>query len=220
MCFSATASFVAGASLSTLGVITTKKATRKSEIPFAMIPLLFGIQQIAEGVIWLSFQFDAVRLNSVMTYVYSIFSHVLWPIYVPFSILLLEPMPWRKKTISTFWLMGIMVGFYLLYFIIKFPVISHVVNKSIVYYSPHFYIFLVIGFYFASTCLSGLSSSHKFINLFGLLIFLSAVAAYQFYATSFISVWCFFAAILSMVVYLTVRRNGMTRSNLLKQEQL
>ena len=34
MCFSATASFVAGASLFAAGVLTTKKATRKAEVPF------------------------------------------------------------------------------------------------------------------------------------------------------------------------------------------
>lgn len=38
MCFSATASFIAGVSLSVLGVATVKKAKRKAEIPFAMIP--------------------------------------------------------------------------------------------------------------------------------------------------------------------------------------
>ena len=44
MCFSATASFIAGVPLSVLGVAAVKKAERKAEIPFAMIPLLFGVQ--------------------------------------------------------------------------------------------------------------------------------------------------------------------------------
>ena len=47
MCFSATASFIAGISLSVIGVATVKKAERKAEIPFAMIPLLFGIQGVS-----------------------------------------------------------------------------------------------------------------------------------------------------------------------------
>jgi len=44
MCFSATASFVAGSALSAVGVATVKKAKRKTEIPFALIPLLFGVR--------------------------------------------------------------------------------------------------------------------------------------------------------------------------------
>ena len=47
MCFSATASFITGGVLSAVGVVTIKKAEKKSEIPFASIPLLFGIQQMA-----------------------------------------------------------------------------------------------------------------------------------------------------------------------------
>jgi hypothetical protein len=51
MCFSATASFVAGSALSAVGAVTITKAKRKAEIPFATIPLLFGIQQLTEGLI-------------------------------------------------------------------------------------------------------------------------------------------------------------------------
>ena len=49
MCFSATASFTVGVVLSVIGVVTIKMTRRKEEIPFAMIPLLFGIQQFIEG---------------------------------------------------------------------------------------------------------------------------------------------------------------------------
>lgn len=202
MCFSTTTSFIAGASLSTVGVITTKKTKQKTELPFALIPLIFGIQQIIEGIIWLTFRFEAHLLNTIMTYLYSFFSHVWWPIYIPFSILLLETVPWRKRILLVFQVVGIMVGLYLFYTIIRFPVTSEVINKSIVYDAPHFYVLLVMFFYFAATCFSCLFSSHKIVNIFGILVFLFAVVAYQFFAMSFISVWCFFAAILSFIIYL------------------
>ena len=59
MCFSATASFVAGTGLAVLGVATLRAARRRPEIPFAAIPLIFGLQQMVEGALWLSFRFDA-----------------------------------------------------------------------------------------------------------------------------------------------------------------
>ena len=62
-----------------------EKVEARNELAFAMIPLLFGIQQLTEGVIWLTFSHDAPLLKQAMTYLYSIFSHVLWPIYVPFA---------------------------------------------------------------------------------------------------------------------------------------
>lgn len=202
MCFSVSASFIAGSALSAVGVVTIIKTKRKAEIPFAMIPLLFGVQQITEGLIWLSFRFNALWLTTTMTYVYSLFSHILWPIFVPLAVGLLEVVPWRKKALSIFQFMGIAVGVYLLYFIVKFPITSQIVNKSIVYNSPHFYIIPVMILYFAATGISSLFSSHKIINVFGIVTLLSAAAAYQFYALSFVSSWCFFAAILSVTVLL------------------
>ena len=98
MCFSATASFSAGAVLLGLGTLTLKSAHRPRELPFAAIPLLFAIQQLSEGVIWLTFGSEAPLLNTVMTHVYSFFSHVLWPIYVPVAVLLIETA--RVATVS------------------------------------------------------------------------------------------------------------------------
>lgn len=202
MCFSATASFVAGSALSAVGVATVKKAKRKTEIPFALIPLLFGVQQLFEGVVWLSFRFNALSVNTVSTYVYSLFAYVLWPVYVPFALWSLETVPWRKKILFVFQLIGIVVGGYLLYFHVQLPVTSEVVNKSIVYTAPHFYTFWVVVFYFIATCVSTLFSSHRLINIGGVLVFIFAIISYQFYITSFVSVWCFFAAILSVLVLL------------------
>lgn len=184
-----------------LGVATVKKAERKAEIPFAMIPLLFGVQQIIEGMLWLSFRFDAPLLNVTMTYMFTLFSHVLWPMFVPFSIGLVETVAWRKKVLSAFQITGIAVGLYLLYWIVKFPVTSEV-DEHIVYVSPHFNKAPMMALYLAATCVGCFFSSHKLINLFGVLALLLFMVAYWFHAVAFFSVWCFFAAILSVVIYL------------------
>lgn len=201
MCFSATASFIAGISLSVLGVATVKRAGRKAEIPFAMIPLLFGAQQIVEGMLWLSFRFDAPLLNVPMTYLFTLFSHVLWPVYVPFSIGLMESVAWRKKVMTAFLITGIAVGLYLLYFIVRFPVTSEV-HEHMVYVLPYVKEHPVLEFYLAATCVAPFFSSHKIINIFGVLALLLFMVAYWFYTVAYFSVWCFFAAILSAVIYL------------------
>ena len=56
--------------------------------------------------------------------------------------------------------------------------------------------------YLMSTTLSPFLSSYRTVKLFGVLLLLSFAAAYALYATWFISVWCFFAALLSVAVYL------------------
>ena len=201
MCFSATASFIAGTSLSILGMATLRETRRKAEIPFAAIPLLFGMQQIVEGLLWLSFMFDAPQLNVAMTYLFSIFSHVLWPMFVPFSIGLLEVVPWRRKVIWGFQMVGLSVGLYLLYMLVDFPVTA-VVADNIVYVSPHFYKVPVMLLYLIATCLSCFFSSDSTVRLFGTLALLLFGLAYWFFTIALFSVWCFFAAGLSTIIYM------------------
>lgn len=207
MCFSASASFIAGTALSILGVATLRATRRKAEIPFAAIPLIFGTQQIVEGVLWLSFSFGAPQLNVAMTYLFSIFSHVLWPIFVPFSISLLETVPWRRKMIWGFQAVGLLVGSYLLYMLIDLPVTA-VAAANIVYISPHFYNGPVMLLYVAATCISCTFSSVATIRIFGALALILFLVAYGFFTVALFSVWCFFAAILSSIIYLHFRTGG------------
>lgn len=212
MCFSATASFSAGAVLLGLGTLTLKSAQRPRELLFAAIPLLFAIQQLSEGVIWLTFRYEAPQLNIVMTYVYSFFSHVLWPVYVPLAVLLIEPPGRGQRTLLAFVATGIVVGTYLLYVLVAFPIVSRPTGQHIEYVSPHFFAAVVMTLYLLSTTLSPILSTHRMVKVFGILAFLSFGAAYFFYTTWFISMWCFFAALLSAVVYLHFGLPGAERS--------
>ena len=210
MCFSATASFTAGVALLIVGTVTTRRASRRTELPFALIPLLFGIQQLIEGALWLTFAAKAPLLNTVLTHVYSLFSHVLWPVYVPVSVLLLEPTCWRRKVLVAIALAGAAVGLYLLYFLVRLPIVAQVTGRHIAYLSPHFYAVAAMGLYLLGTCVSSLFSSHRSVRLFGVAAFLSFIVVYAFYATWFISVWCFFAALLSGIVLLHFPRRRAT----------
>ena len=202
MCFSATASFSAGVVLAGLGTLTLKSVVHPRELPFAAIPLLFAVQQLSEGVIWLTFRHEAPLLNAVMTHVYSFFSHVLWPVYVPVAVLLMEPSGRRRQALFAFVVAGVAVGVYLLYVMFAYPVVSRTTSQHIEYDSPHFFAVVTMTLYLVSITFSLLLSTHRTVKVFGVLALFSFVAAYYFYATWFISVWCFFAALLSAVIYL------------------
>ena len=208
MCFSATASFSAAAVLLGIGTLTLRSALathQRRALPFAAIPMLFAVQQFVDGVIWLTFSHEAPLLNSVMTHVYSFFSHVLWPVYVPVAALLMEPAGWRRLALIAFVAAGAAVGAYLLYILLAFPVVSRPTGQHIEYDSPHFFAAVTMTLYLLSTALSPLLSTHRMVVVFGALALMSFGAAYAFYATWFISVWCSFAALLSSVVYLHFR---------------
>jgi hypothetical protein len=201
MCFSATASFTAGAFLLGLTTMTLKSTRERREVPFAAIPLLFAIQQLSEGVIWLTFTRDAPLVNTVMTYFYTFFSHVLWPVYVPFAVLMIEPPGPRRTALKAFLAAGLAVGGYLLYILVAFPVVSRPTGEHVEYLSPHFFAALSMTMYLLATTVSLLLSSHRAVTVFGVLALFSFGAAWYFYAIWFISVWCFFAALMSLVIY-------------------
>ena len=191
-----------------IGTLTVQSAHRRRDMPLAAIPLLFAIQQLSEGVIWLTFRYDAPQLNVAMTYFYSFFSHVLWPIYVPVAVLLIEPLRWRRTVLLGFVAAGLAVGLFLLQILLTFPVVSRPTGQHMEYVSPHFFAATVMTLYLLAATVSPMFSTYRLVKVFGVLALLSFAAAYGFYATWFISVWCFFAALLSAVIYLHFALQG------------
>jgi hypothetical protein len=194
VCFSATASFAAGTVLSAGGVATMATALRRSDLPFAAIPLLFGVQQLVEGGVWLSFGSRAQTANEVLTYVYAVLALVFWPIFIPWAIRSMEPEAQRRRLLLACQVAGLAVGGYLLYAHTPSAVSSRVVDDSIVYANSHFFGYWIVSLYFVATIGSSLLSSSRRVQLFGGLVFLGAALAYGIWAAAFVSVRCFFAA--------------------------
>lgn len=204
MCFSAPASFIAGAVTSGVSAVILKDVKEKREIPLALIPLFFGIQQFIEGGIWLSFNIPI--LNNILTFLYIIFSHILWPFYIPLAVFLVENHKIRKRILLIMLIVGIFVAIYFLVITLTGSFSSNIINNSIAYYCNYIDIEFIFGFYVLATCVSCMISSHRFIRLFGLAVILSALIAYSFYITTFTSIWCFFGAILSLILLLHFKR--------------
>lgn len=132
MCFSATASFTAAVTLTAVGAVTVRRSEGWRELPLALIPLLFGVQQLSEGVLWLTLRgMDMPTLQSWATNVYSFFSHVFWPVFVPLAILLVEPSLRRRRILRGFLAAGTLVGLYLLFFLFKEPITASVQQNRI-----------------------------------------------------------------------------------------
>ena len=113
-----------------------------------------------------------------------------------------EASRWRRRVLTAFLVAGLAVGLYLLFFIIRLPVTATVWENSIRYGSPHFYIATVLVVYLLATCASPLSSGHRWVNIFGALALVFAGVAAVVSLKIFVSVWCFYAAILSLILWL------------------
>jgi hypothetical protein len=205
MCFSAPASIIAGIATSGVGASAIKNRKQNREIPLASIPLLFGLQQLIEGGVWMSFSFPV--LNQVLTYIYIFYSHIWWPFFVPLAIFLVEDHKIRRKALFFMMVIGICIGVYFTIFTLTGPVASNIVSNSIVYVCNYYNIEIVLGFYMLATIICCLISSHKMIKVFGIAILFSSFIAYNFYLYSFTSVWCFFSAALSLIILLHFKQD-------------
>ncbi len=75
MCFSAEASFGAATVITTIGVLSFKKAKGTDLRLLAMIPVFFGIQQFSEGILWLSSRYEQFAgMEKTSTYAFIFFA--------------------------------------------------------------------------------------------------------------------------------------------------
>jgi len=217
MCFSAGASFGAAAILGTAGVVTLTKTKNKSQWMFAAMPLLFGMQQLCEGFEWLSFNnHDFENYRSPMMYLFLIFAQVLWPTWVPLSIYSMEPDKKRKKVLGIVSVSGLLssalLGYRLLFYAISSEVMGHHIRYDIS--SPEWMIIVSSILYFISTLVAPFSSTLKYMKLLGGIMLTALVVTEAFYEKYLISVWCFFAALLSITILMCLRSSQARPSGL------
>ena len=176
-------------------------AAKKEDKVLAAIPLLFGIQQLSEGIQWVYLNGDSSSLPA--GYVFLFFALVVWPIYVPTFVYVLDKK--KRKTLRWFIVLGSAVA---LYFLILLATQSLEIAKlhQCVSYNFNFpYRYLVNAGYLGSVFVPLFVSSHHIFRWFGLAISILAIIAWLFFALTFASVWCFFAAIVSSMFFFYIK---------------
>ncbi|MBA3705806.1 MAG: hypothetical protein H0W84_07860 [Bacteroidetes bacterium] len=207
MCFSAVASFSASIVLGVIGVVAVKKVTLPSQLAFACMPLLFSFQQFIEGILWLSLSNKEFSfLEPISTYLFLIIAQIIWPTWVPLSIMFLEKDVKRKKALYIILGVGIILSTYLTFCFLFYNVLAEISNNHIEYkldfpHSKHL-LWLTGLFYFIPTVVSTFISSVKRMQILGMTILVSCVLTRLFTLKYFISLWCFFAAIISVLILL------------------
>lgn len=210
MCFSATESFSAGVVLALVGGIAMSKARTIHERPLAAIPIIFSVQQITEGFLWLGLIGDNQSVwVRILTYVYLFFAQVLWPTWIPFAGLCLEIQPTRKRILLVLFALGTSLSFYLGSYLFIYGASAEIIGHHIHYTCDlHMKIAAITGIvYGISTIIPAFVSGVKNIWILGLTTAIAYILTEVFYENFTISVWCYFAAMLSiLVVWILVSR--------------
>src|SRR5262245_11163328 len=122
MCFSTEASFTASVLLAGIGYLSLMKAKDKpSLIPLAMIPFLFAMQQFCEGVVWLYLRQEWPQnfIFQIAKYGFLSFAFFIWPIWIPFSLLTLEKIKWRRILLTIILVLGMLLAVVNLFYAFK-----------------------------------------------------------------------------------------------------
>jgi hypothetical protein len=204
MCFSPEASFAGGVIISSVGIATIRKIHKPAQLVFACIPLFFGIQQIAEGFLWLTIPYPQyLAIQKFSTYTFLVMAEVLWPVMIPLSVLYLEENIKIKRVLWIFLALGFTLSLYYAYCLIFFNVSPQIISYHIHYNStfPEYLSMPAFIVYLLATITPLFISSIKRTRLLGILMFLSCAVTALFFTQYLTSVWCFFAALISGVIY-------------------
>jgi hypothetical protein len=208
MCFSATADFAGSAVLGTIGVATLQRVKQRRELLLAAVPCLFAIHEFIEGFVWLGLSgtlSPQVAHNAGAAYV--LYAQGILPFLLPFSLYLIEPTRRQRRRMLGFVILGGVLALYLLWGLIAYPLEISMQSNSILYTNVITTTTLVAVLYVTATCGSLFFSGYRALialgwyNLVGLLV----VMLVKRYA--FTSVWCAYAAAVSVVIYFFFRRS-------------
>ncbi|HVI46071.1 MAG TPA: DUF6629 family protein [Chitinophaga sp.] len=203
MCFSPSVSFGAGAVLSVIGIAAASSARTTPQRVLAAVPLLFALQQFTEGIVWMSLLYPAWEYwRMAATYAFLIFAQIIWPVFIPYCALLFEDNNTRRKVIVITLFAGIALAAY--------TGISLCLHTPVAVAEAH-HIRYVLEFplarkwyygliYFIPTILSLLLSSKRSLHWLGYLLLGSYLFSRLLFHWYVISVWCFFGAVISMVI--------------------
>jgi hypothetical protein len=213
MCFSAPASFIAGSLLTVIGGYSLSKTESSSQKAFAAIPLLFGLQQLAEGVVWIALGHVGKEYTThAATYAYLFFAQTLWPLWVPLAMLLMVQKEQRKFYHWLFLFVGSVASVFLSYYLLNYTSVAAISGKHITY-TQHYPLQakpIISVLYAAATIGATFFTKVKYMALLGITISLSYVITTLMYDYFILSVWCFFASIISLMVYaILVKHNAL-----------
>jgi hypothetical protein len=207
MCFSASASFGASVTLVAIGVLSTKAAVTLPQKGLATIPFLFAIQQFVEGGIWIALQNPhtdmAVFWTPILMNLFLIFAWVIWPLYIPLIVSFLEEVPWKRKILKVMTVSGTVISGLLIYILVISDIKPVIKGYHIIYErSNELSGMLILGaFYIVHLLAPFFISTTRRLWYLGIINFGSLVIAQVLFTAAFISVWCFFAALSSAVIY-------------------
>lgn len=207
MCFSASMDLTAGMLVTGLGVDALSHVTKREQKPLAALPLLLGVHQLVEAVVWWHVDGKAsADASAVAVFAYLLIALGIAPLLVPYAFLRL-----RLTAPSVAWtclLAGAAAVCLDMWGMGRGPMTAHQSGHHLAYDLTVPYSQIGLPLYVIATCLPAIVGRSNLLRLFGVanLIVVSILAATA--QSGVISLWCVWAAITSLVICIYLRREA------------
>ncbi len=202
MCFSVTASFSASAVIAVIGVATLRLVQEPRAWLFAAVPMLFALHQFAEGMVWLGLDGRIGRLAlDHFAFLFTIYAQGLLPVLMPLAVTLMEPRGWRRRVMVGLTAVGAVAAGWDAVGLIALPLSTCIKGHSISYNNVMTGNLPISLLYILASCGALLLSTHRVVRWYGALNVIALSITQLVKAYAFASVWCFYAAIMSTMIY-------------------
>lgn len=207
MCFSPQADFGGGVAVAAVGAGTLRLVRVPRELIIGSLPLLLGAHQFVEGFVWLGLRGQiSSDAAAIARQAYIIFACAVLPALVPVGFILLEPQPKRVRWLWPFAAIGAPLAAYLLWEVTAYPVAAWDAGHCIEYATHAPNGIALPGLYVVVTCGPALISSRRHLRWFGLVNLVGLVAVATVREEEFTSLWCLYAALVSVLILAHFRR--------------
>ncbi|MEV7341980.1 DUF6629 family protein [Streptomyces sp. NPDC093544] len=195
MCWNATADLVAGTGIAAVGVACVARVRRPGDLPLAALPLLLGAHQIVESKVW-----DAGGGTGPATVAWAVIALPLLAVWVPVAVLCAAPRHARRRLLIPL-AAGLVTAAMLAYALASHPVRGEIRGHTVGYFVDLSHAELLIAGYLLATVGSLLLSGDRGLTLFGVLVAVGALICWAMWQMEFVSTWCAFVAVCSVVLF-------------------
>ncbi|MFF4803603.1 DUF6629 family protein [Streptomyces sp. NPDC001351] len=194
MCWSATADLVAGAGITCVGVACVARVHRIGDLPLAALPVLLGVHQLVEARVW-----QVGGGTGWATVAWAVIALPLLAVWVPLAVLSAAAREAAAR-LSIPVASGVATSAVLAYAIATRPVRAEIRGHTVGYVIGLPYAGVLIAGYLLATVGALLLSGDRRLVALGVLAGVGALVCWALWRLEFVSTWCAFAAVCSVVV--------------------
>ena len=196
-----------------VGVDALRHVREPKQIALAALPLLFGLHQLSEAFVWWGLQGHVpISVERVNLWIWLLFAFVALPVLLPVAVDLVERSKARSRVIGAFAGLGIAVAGSLMIAILRGPIGAEIEGHHVaIQVDAVSHGGLLTTLYVVATCGALLACSYRDIAAIGVLNLIAVPVLMWLTVSGFVSLWCFWAAIVSVAIAIHLRRGAATR---------